>query len=108
MPVSLPEAPLLICGRSFMQLATRYPEMISESFGGYAAGSGAAGLIGSFMYTLATTSFGARPEAVISLVGLAPTVMLLQYFCLLPSPTATSKTPDGESPDFLAAAGARP
>jgi hypothetical protein len=59
--------------------------MISQSFGGYAAGSGAAGLIGSFVYTLCTTSFGARPAAVIAVVGVVPSIMLCVYFCLLPS-----------------------
>lgn len=60
--------------------------MITQSFGGYVAGSGAAGLIGSFVYTLATTSFGARPAAIIAAVGIAPSVMLCVYFFVLPLP----------------------
>jgi hypothetical protein len=59
--------------------------MITQSFSGYAAGSGAAGLIGSFLYTLSTTSFGVRPSAVLSFVGTVPCLMLLTYFLLLPS-----------------------
>ncbi|KAI5820572.1 CLN3 protein-domain-containing protein [Pyronema omphalodes] len=70
---------------SFYQLATRYHAMITQSFSGYAAGSGAAGLIGSFLYTLSTTSFGVRPSAVLSFVGTVPCLMLLTYFLLLPS-----------------------
>ncbi|RPB05369.1 hypothetical protein L873DRAFT_1832630 [Choiromyces venosus 120613-1] len=65
-------------------LATRYPAMISQSFGGYAAGSGAAGLIGSFAYTVLTTSFAVSPK-VLSGIGVVPTVMLFAYFFLLPS-----------------------
>lgn len=59
--------------------------MISSSFGGYAAGSGAAGLIGSFLYTLFTTSFGARPSSVLSLIGFFPSIVLLVYLFILPS-----------------------
>jgi hypothetical protein len=76
--------------------------MISRAFGGYAAGSGAAGLIGSFFYTLFTVSFGARPSAVLSAVGLAPIIMLVVYFCILPSPEAVEAgagVGDGEDED---------
>lgn len=59
--------------------------MIGCSFGGYAAGSGAAGLLGSFIYTLLTSSFGVTPSAVLSGIGLIPTIMLLTYFSVLPS-----------------------
>ncbi|KAH0614402.1 uncharacterized protein H6S33_000038 [Morchella sextelata] len=71
---------------SFYQLATRYPSMISRSFGGYAAGSGAAGLVGSFIYTLLTSSFGVTPSAVLSGIGIVPSIMLMTYFFVLPSP----------------------
>ncbi|KAF8252206.1 hypothetical protein K440DRAFT_658038 [Wilcoxina mikolae CBS 423.85] len=78
-----------ILGISFASLSSNlgdmYPAMIAQSFGGYAAGSGAAGLIGSFVYTLCTTSFGARPAAVIAAVGVVPSIMLCVYFCVLPS-----------------------
>lgn len=65
--------------------------MITHSFGGYAAGSGAAGLLGSFTYTLLTSSFGVTPSAVLSGIGLVPTVMLLTYTLVLPSPKAVGE-----------------
>lgn len=65
--------------------------MIGCSFGGYAAGSGAAGLFGSFTYTLLTSSFGVTPSAVLSGIGLIPTIMLLTYYLVLPSPKAVSE-----------------
>lgn len=86
-----------------MQLVTRYPAMISHSFGGYAAASGAAGLIGAFVYTLFTTSFGVRPAAVISIVGAAPMLMVATYSCVLQSVeevhrTAAACTPPSSTP----------
>lgn len=65
--------------------------MIGCSFGGYAAGSGAAGLLGSFTYTLLTSSFGVTPSAVLSGIGLVPTIMLLTYYSVLPSPGAVGE-----------------
>lgn len=65
--------------------------MIAHSFGGYAAGSGAAGLLGSFTYTLLTRSFGVTPSAVLSGIGLVPTVMLFIYTLVLPSPKAVGE-----------------
>lgn len=84
--------------RSFFQLATRYPSMISQSMGGYAAGSGAAGLIGSFIYTFFTgATVGASPSFVLSGVGLVPCVMLLVYFFALPPP-CEEEAADGKLP----------
>ncbi|TGZ81330.1 hypothetical protein EX30DRAFT_286802, partial [Ascodesmis nigricans] len=83
---------------SFFQLATRYPTMITQSMGGYAAGSGAAGLIGSFVYTLLTgASVGASPSLVLSGVGIVPAVMLLVYFLVLPKPSTNSVSKGGDS-----------
>lgn len=65
--------------------------MIARSFGGYAAGTGSAGLLGSFTYTLLTTSFEVSPSGVLSGIGLAPTVTLLTYFLVLPSPKAVDE-----------------
>jgi hypothetical protein len=81
--------------RSFFQLATRYPAVIAQAFGGYAAGSGAAGLIGSFLYTFFTTSLGARPSAVLSAVGLAPILMSVTYSYILPSAEEVEKEAGG-------------
>lgn len=73
--------------------------MIARSFGGYAAGSGAAGLVGSFIYTLLTTSFAVSPSAVLSGIGLVPTVMLLTYFFILPSPKVVDEIAMASSKD---------
>ncbi|KAI5799898.1 CLN3 protein-domain-containing protein [Geopyxis carbonaria] len=75
---------------SFFQLATRYPAMISKSFGGYAAGSGAAGLIGAALYTFFTSSMGVSPSSVLSAIGVAPTLMLATFLFLLPSSEAVA------------------
>jgi hypothetical protein len=98
--ITIDEAERCGCFRSCYQLTTRYSARISQAFGGYAAGSGAAGLIGSLFYTLFTVSFGARPSAVLSAVGLAPIVMLVVYFCILPSPDAVeAEARGGDSED---------
>lgn len=73
--------------------------MISRSLGGYAAGSGAAGLLGSFTYTLLTSSFGVTPSAVLSGIGILPTIMLLTYSLVLPSPNAAREAALGNSKD---------
>lgn len=74
--------------------------MISRSLGGYAAGSGAAGLLGSFTYTLLTSSFGVTPSAVLSGIGIAPTIMLLTYSLVLPSPNAAREAAFANSKDI--------
>lgn len=74
--------------------------MISRSLGGYAAGSGAAGLLGSFTYTLLTSSFGVTPSAVLSGIGVLPTIMLLTYSLVLPSPDAAREAALANSKDI--------
>lgn len=69
---------------SFYQLATRYPVSIAQSFGGYAAGSGAAGLLGSGVYTLLTGIGGVETRFVLAGMGLVPTIMLGTYIGVLP------------------------
>ena len=90
---------------SFLQLATRYPSMIASTFGGYAAGSGAAGLIGSAVYTV-LTGLGVHPSWVLALVGTFPSVVLAVYIFVLPSAEAAAsearargKIGEGESFD---------
>lgn len=74
--------------------------MIGYSFGGYAAGSGAAGLLGSFTYTLLTSSCGVTPSAVLSGIGFVPTIMLLTYSLVLPSPKNVSEAALANSKDI--------
>jgi len=73
--------------------------MINMSFGGYAAGSGAAGLIGAGIYTALTNTFSVRPESVLSGVGLVPTLMLATYFLLLPSEAQVRAEGGGDETD---------
>ncbi|KAI5809076.1 batten's disease protein Cln3 [Peziza echinospora] len=69
---------------SFYQLATRFPISMTQSLGGYAAGSGAAGLIGSAVYTILTSWAGVETPYVLSGMGLVPVILLVVYGLLLP------------------------
>ncbi|KAF8428736.1 batten's disease protein Cln3 [Tirmania nivea] len=69
---------------TFYQLAPRYPLSIAKSFGGCAAGSGVAGLLGSGVYTLLTGVGGVGMRFVLAGMGLVPAIMVGTYFGVLP------------------------
>lgn len=83
---------------SFYQMATRYPISISHSFGGYAAGSGAAGLIGSAMYTVLTGGlFELKTKFVLGGMAVVPAIMLSTWGWLLPDFETASSGEDEEN-----------
>ena len=84
---------------SFYQLATRFPVSIANSFGGYAAGSGAAGLIGSGLYTALTGPGHVPTNYVLAGMGIVPGVMLTTYGFLLPDMEVDGNAPRPGKPN---------
>lgn len=73
-----------------LMLCSRFGHASRFAFGGYGAGSGSSGLLGSFSYTLVTTQFGVDPRRVLSFVSLAPIIANIGYHFLLPSPYSST------------------
>lgn len=69
---------------SFLQLTHYYNEEMS--LGGFASGTGGAGLFGSFLFMFMTNILGIKVWLVLLLFALVPLGFLATFYLLLPSP----------------------
>ena len=67
---------------SFLALTHFYGQ---QSLAAWSAGTGGAGLLGAWLYVLATSTFGISSSATLLACSLFPVFMLLSYFLLLPA-----------------------
>jgi len=76
---------------TFLQLSTRYhpPSVAGHSVGYFASGTGAAGLVGAFLWW-ELRGLGVRVG--VGLSSVLPLIIPLTYFLLLPRPSAFSQT----------------
>ncbi|KAH9834839.1 batten's disease protein Cln3 [Rhodofomes roseus] len=90
---------------TFLQLSTRYhpPSVAGHSVGYFASGTGAAGLVGAFLWW-ELRGLGVRTG--VGLSSVLPLVIPLTYFLLLPKPSAVSSVdlPSTTLPDSVVAA----
>ena len=68
---------------SFLALTHFYGQ---QSLAAWGSGTGGAGLLGAWLYVLATSTFGISSSATLLGCSLFPVLMLMSYFVLLPSP----------------------
>ena len=71
---------------SFLALTHFYGQ---QSLAAWSSGTGGAGLLGAWLYVLATSTFGISSSATLLGCSLFPVLMLMSYFVLLPSPQET-------------------
>ncbi|KAK6463305.1 vacuolar CLN3 [Scheffersomyces coipomensis] len=69
---------------TFLQLTHFYHE--ESSIGGFSTGTGAAGLLGSFLFLFMTTILGIEVWISLLIFAIVPTGFLFTYYLILPSP----------------------
>lgn len=67
---------------SFLGLTHHYGQ---KSLAAWSSGTGGAGLVGAWLYVLATSTFGLSSSAALLTCSLFPLIMLAAYFAVLPS-----------------------
>lgn len=70
---------------SFLQLTHYYPE--KDSIGGFSMGTGAAGILGSFLFLLLTSIMGVSTKASLIMFAVIPFMFPVAFYVLLPKPS---------------------
>lgn len=71
---------------SFLQLTHYYSEQ--NSIGGFSMGTGAAGIVGSFVFLIMTSVMRISTRATLTMFAVVPLLFLIAYYLVLPEPVS--------------------